>query len=766
MNETTKYYGLVNRKRVIATLEDKALITGFRWRKPDEIPKGFIEKRSKRGDFLCYEVFEPVTIRDVDGRDKVTIQTSYFEQDKATIHKQAAYGEWVEGLAGTYHGRNSRNWVQEHLTISEIIEVLNSGYAFAPGLFAPPAGESCRSGDYCEHRQIILLDGDDWGNVPHPVPENLDQLIEIYPDIPNDFYWIGESISSRSVLKPELRTRLMPVPPKPIYKGQSDLWQTIVDEIVRKYPFIARGVGVDKVRLSFGNARPECDNRVLGGLVSLDTFSEWQQIASAKQAKAEALRLETERIKTERQERRDKDNALKTELKRRGHSVAENIEPIREFCDTTNPASLLVESGLASHLSGNAWNWHDSSPGRSFELSDGVIKPFSNTMQSASPESDGTKPVNAHRYIAYYLYNLDMTSNSDKRELRCRLADAGYGTHPDDYQQSKRQEKVAAVREGLISPLELRSAAKPLPVEKERPGHVLQTLAQNAPLIREAFEQDVRVVGLRAGTGEGKTEQAVSFAVNGGSIAMSLNTTPLAEQVYDRFEKAETHAFLWRSRWWGYGSSESEKKKINLIPIRERIRAFERGDVLCIKPHLCKSSQDRGVPAPVSVCFKCEVQASCRSDGYLSQTHIAQKTQVLCIAQPKLFLDPLHRGFFRELSKYQPSDRVCVIDEAKAHDLFIDCSLPKAVLQQWVRDWTGEALGDFAEKVLNMLEVKTLSPYAIVEIVNGFSDKELRTLSKQATRYRVKYERIGRGATDKDTEQVLARHSVQFAGDI
>ena len=76
-------------------------------------------------------------------------------------------------------------------------------------------------------------------------------------------------------------------------------------------------------------------------------------------------------------------------------------------------------------------------------------------------------------------------------------------------------------------------------------------LEQNAPNeIAKAFEQSVRVVGLRAGTGEGKTEQAVSFAVSGGSVAMSLNTTPLAEQVYSRFDRAETHAFLWRSRWY------------------------------------------------------------------------------------------------------------------------------------------------------------------------------------------------------------------------
>ena len=765
--DTKKYHGLVNRKRVIASLEDKAVVTGYRWTRPKHIQKGFVENRSKKGDFLHYSLVSPVTILDVNGREKDTIKTSYFEQDKQTEHKKTAYGVWVEGLAGTYHGRKSRNWKQDCLTLSDIIEVLNAGFAFAPGRFAPPANESYRSGDYCEEREIILLDGDEWSH-ECPAPADLDALLGRYPDLSTDFYWVGESISSRSSLKPELRVRLMLVLPNPIYKGQTDLWETVVDGIVSKYPFIARGVGIDKVRLSFGNARSECENRVLGGLVSLDMFSDWVRIASEKQTKAEKLRLETERQKKETQARRDKDNAVRVELKKRGHSLAENVEVIRAFCDTTDPASLLRELGLATHLSGNAWNWHDSSPGRSFELKDTPhgknINPFSNSMQSASPEADGTKPVNAHRFILFYLHNLDMTQRGDQRALRCILADQGYGTHPDVYKQSQRQEKAAAVREGLISPLEFKSQApaKPLPVEKERKERILHTLEQNAPVIREAFEQDVRVVGLRAGTGEGKTEQAVSFAVSGGSVAMSLNTTPLAQQVHERFDKAETHAFLWRSRWWGY----TDKKRINLIPLRQRIRDFESGGVLCIKPHLCKSSQDRGVPAPVSVCSKCEVQSECRSDGYLSQTPLAQSAQVLCIAQPKLFLDPLHKGFFRELSKGQPSDRVCVVDEAKAHDLFIDCSLSKPVLQQWVKDWAGESLGDFAEKVLTMLEVKGCSPYAVAELVAKFEDKDIQALSKQCSRYRVSYEKIGRGATDKITGRLLARHSVRFAGGI
>ena len=743
---------------MIRTLEDKANITGYQWIRPQKIPKGFIENRSKKGNFLHYSLTEPVAILDVDKHEKVTISTSYYEQDKKTLKRKPEFGVWVDGLAGHYHGRNSKNWIQESLTLTEIIDILNAGYAFAPGLFDPPAGESHRSGDYCEHRQIILFDGDEWTD-QHPAPTDFDALISRYPDIEKDFYWIGESISSCSSLKPELRCRLMLVLPQPIYKGQSELWESAVDGIVTKYPFIARGVGVDKVRLSFGNARPECDNRVLGGVVSTDTFEHWEQITTEKQAKTEKLRLDKEQQDAERKARRDKDNKLKTELARRGHAVDTYIDPLVAFCEV-DAAGLLVELG-ATHLSGNTWNWHESSQGRSFELSDSVIKPFSHTMQSSSPESDSTKPINAHRFILYSQYNLDITKDTDKREIRCILADIGYGTHPDVYRQSKRREKVTAVREGLVSPLELRSPAKPLPVETQRPRRILQTLEQNAPVIEQAFREKVRAVGLRAGTGEGKTEGAVSVAVDGRAVAISLNTTPLAEQVYSRFDKAETHAFLWRSRWYGYGSSEN-RKRVNLIPLRERIKAFDKGEVVCIKPHLCKASQDRGVPAPVAVCSTCEVRDKCVEKRYLSQTPLAQSSQVLCIAQPKLFIDPLYRGFFRQISKGQPSDRVCVIDEAKAHDLFIDCSLSKAVLQEWVRDWTGEPLGDFAEKVLGMLEVQGDSPYAVAKLVDSLTDKELRVLARQCARYRVRYERIGRGATETETQRVLAYHSVRF----
>ena len=61
-------------------------------------------------------------------------------------------------------------------------------------------------------------------------------------------------------------------------------------------------------------------------------------------------------------------------------------------------------------------------PGRSFELVNDVIKPYSHSVQQASPNKVSTRPVNAHRFLLWNLYGLDMTQNTDKYQLRCDVS--------------------------------------------------------------------------------------------------------------------------------------------------------------------------------------------------------------------------------------------------------------------------------------------------------------------------------------------------------
>ena len=753
---------LVNRTRAVKTCEDKANITNFRFTRPKVIPDGFVERRNSKGELLDYKLVEPITFQDVDGRVKHTIKTAYYEADQQTLKDKPkrSVGEYDEHLAGAYHGKLSRNWKPTQLTLSEIISELNAGYSITPGLFNNPPDKSFRSKEYHVSSVFMLFDGDAW-TPEHPAPPTLDAFIKRYPDLLTDFYWIGESINSRTQLKPELRTRLMLVLPESIHRENEVLWQTVINAVVEKYPFIDKNVGNDEVRLSFGNARPECENRVLGGVVSHETFTQWKQIASEKEAEAVQLRVETEKQKAENEARRAEKNAITTELKRRGHSIAENKDPIREYCKV-NAETLLLDNGLATRLSGNVWNWYESSQGRSFELLNGVMHVFSGTMQESHPGADSTKPVNAHRFLLYHLYTLDITKDSDKRALRCILADAGYGTHPDDYKKAKRVEKVTGVREGLVSPLELRRVEPPLP--EERGDRVLRTIAENQDEIAKAFKQSARVVFLRGATGDGKTECYILEAKSGRHVATCLPSLPLAEQVHDRFLNADCGSTSWQSRYNGYDDKDAitAVKITPESPFEDRVRAFHQGAVICVDPLKCEASQKRGIPAPMGVCMDCLVQTDCAKTAYLSQIPAAQLTHVLCIAMPKLFIDPSFSGFFSQLSKGQPKDRLHVIDEAKAHDMFIDYSLDKERLQQWVRDWKGYKLGLFAEAVLTLLEVETADPYEIAKAVGNLDDDDVAVMARQASHFRVRYIRSAESKADPETNKPLAKHAVQF----
>ena len=702
--EKKVFPGLVNRKRVIATLEDKANITGFAWTRPHSIPKGFVEHKSKNGDFFCTL---PITIKDVDGTEKKTVRTTFYEQDKRTPKVKPApqIGNHVKGKAARYHGTKSANWKQAHLTLAQIIETLNAGYAFAPGLFDAPAGESQRAAEYCEHRQIVLLDGDEWTDA-HPAPRDIDDLSQRYPDITKDFYWIGESISSRSSLKPELRTRLMLVLPKPIFKGETELWETVIDAVAQKYPFIARGVGVDQVRLSFGNARPESENIVLGGITSDATFAVWEQIASERREKAEALRLETEKQKTQRSERREAHTALNTELKKRGHPIASETykDPIWEFCEV-NPARLIVELGLGTGLGNNSWNWADASPGRSFELKDtpkGInINPFSETMKSASPKKTGDPSVNAHRYILFYLHKLDITQETDKPELRRLLADMGYGTHPDDYRKAKRKEDALAIREGLKTEI----TRKPVKLFKSQFKGILETLDTARDFLKKIYEGISKFFAIRTDTGTGKTELAVTYALE-KEVAIPTQSGVLRDEIVGRATDKGISA-------WGYRGIESTDETDGYMP--------------CIQSERFRTFRDKGFNPYLWICGECPVYLECKERGYLSQPDRAKQSALVALPFPTAYLDPRLRNWAK---LYMPrgKDGLILHDDLPLASLFYECRLSGNRLRRIRKDWKGTQAEWWADGVLECFSKREFE--RLGKIIEHLDDE-----TRQSVRY-------------------------------
>ena len=493
------YDGLVNWTRPIRTLEDKANVTGFQWGVPADVKIG--EKQphyNKHGEIIGRVSVSIWEIKDVDGRVKQLVKREYFAPDGSPDPKRkTSYGAYNSTLAGAYHGRKSRNWEPEALTLAGIIGTLKLGFSFAPGVFDNPPDESHRSGNYCASREIVLFDADEWSS-EHPPPERIDSLIARYPDLKTDFYWIGESISSRTALKPEMRFRLMLVLPRPVLRGQDTLWETLISHYVEKYPFIAVGVGIDKVRLSFGNGRPDCEDRTFGGRLTENLFDRFVEKARAKERtearKAERVAMALERQRHNRMQRR----LIEKELSHRtGYVAPEMTNPITAFMETS-AEKIIVELGIGTHLQGTEWHYNKSStPGRSFELQDGILKPYSNAMQSRSPETEGAKPVNAHRFIAFHEFGLDMTLEKDKPKLREALARWGYGTSPADYKAEKEKQRRLACDAGILNKL-----SPPLlnitSVEILRPDHP-RLVSAPPPVVRESpsfrhFTREERIV--------------------------------------------------------------------------------------------------------------------------------------------------------------------------------------------------------------------------------------------------------------------------------
>lgn len=702
-----RFHCLANYQRIIATTRDKAEITGNSWEFPrlKDFEYGWHPDYNRKGEQIGYKFIIKIEIEDVNGRIYETIFTEFYNL-KREPRTDPQIGYYRQGLASRYHGTKSRNWTPECLTVGEIISKLNEGYAIAPGYFVPPAGESRRSAAYCLHREFTLFDGDVW-TPEHPAPEDLDGLLRRYPHLCDDFYWLGESISSRSPMKPELRTRLMRVLPTPIYKGEDFLWDTFIDSTVEKSPFVARGVGIDKVRLSFGNARPESEDRVLGGTVSFDTFAEMREVANKKQAKAVAVAKHNERKKLERKKRRERDNALKKELNRRGYDYdTDSQDPIWEFCEV-NPASLLLEWNLATHLEGDSWHWHDSGPGRSFELTpDGVIKPFTNTMQNASPESDPTKPVQAHRFILYYLYQLDITREDDQRQLRCILADLGYGKHPDIYEAEQHKMQQTAKEERLTGkrtpPVKLTLQPEYTPDSED-----LETLRRvNNDDVRNWAKrtqntQTQHMLILANGAGTGKSTAAVMNLEHSVDISP---TCELADEKYEKTLEAGKNAFRHRSRLYNIEAAEGHTPETVPLGLDK-----EMGEVPCAYPEICNAlAQKKYRPVPTFCRTRCPRFEECKTIGYLAQWNLMRDHDFVFLSyEDDFFSDPRYRSHIDNIMGDHKAVKVLVLDEVDPASLPPKRGYVTEHLKQLITDFSDFKAGDLLTELVRETAIAT-----------------------------------------------------------
>ena len=189
------------------------------------------------------------------------------------------------------------NWVTAQLPAEEWIRKLDAGQTIQPSKFRPRDDESfTHKRDYWESTHFICADGDHInsvefyeedvtdtdGNILHKVgddknPDGIDpwtepgKLSQIYPELLNDVYAVGESVSSMLSEPLHRRFRIIFLFDKPITSESH--FRHILSKLQEKYLIIDRA-SRSPAQPVFGNGRDDFSFHICGNILNLDDYPE------------------------------------------------------------------------------------------------------------------------------------------------------------------------------------------------------------------------------------------------------------------------------------------------------------------------------------------------------------------------------------------------------------------------------------------------------------------------------------------------------------
>ena len=194
---------------------------------------------------------------------------------------------------------------------------------------------------------------------------------------------------------------------------------------------------------------------------------------------------------------------------------------------------------------------------------------------------------------------------------------------------------------------------------------------------------------------------------------------------------------------------------------------FQRGNV-CEDYDRCEALEKKGGDPNESICPQCPVYAECQQRGYLSQPAALQRAKVQMSGTPQQFFDPQYAEVVKEiLEEVDDTQRLCIVDEAHAHGLFFLCHVSKNTLQDWCINWQGDILGNFAQALLNALEIENyVNDNAVGRIrvvMQAFQQHEAE-LVRQMCQVNLQGTVVEHRTVDAETGKELAHFRIQFKG--
>lgn len=347
------------------------------------------------------------------------------------------------------------NWRMRIGTSDELIKRLQMGHTISTGI-CDRVGDTIRQGVLQYASQGILLDCDEFNDGspqksdrPNPC-YSMDAFLNQHPEIKDVARYIIPSTRSLFDGRPFKARAWVPFE---IPVSDHRVFERIAEKLNEMFPFLPQAVTKNPIAAACGAAHNAHLARHFDGCISRNFIEQCQQEVLDEQQKQEKRKKQQHKQEIKRKARRRRQQKRKSKLRAKGYDIKDTISPIEVFIKEVNPIAFMEQHGWLTDLGGVNYHWHESSDGKSCEISilgDNriVIKPFSASMQSASPNAE--KPVGGHRFLLYYLYGLDVNNKADKPQLRRRLAEDGYGTHPDEYKKIIAAEKHAAKAEGLV----------------------------------------------------------------------------------------------------------------------------------------------------------------------------------------------------------------------------------------------------------------------------------------------------------------------------
>lgn len=661
---------------------------------------------------------------------------SVLEDLRKVVYRDAARGICQQNrriAAGIYHGWNSKNWKEERHTARGVISLLRAGLGVAPAQFKPDKKRaretgnktylSCRSELTFYKTALMLLDGDEWSDAC-PAPSTVEELLDRFPTMRDDFCFLGESVSSRSEKKPELRFRLGVLLPDFLNDGEVDklAFTMLAEDLCKTYPFIAKGVAIDISRVAYGNARADAIYQELPGKISHERFSACRARADAK-LKTKEERDENDEKRAAAARERRVENA-----KREGRAVSADgydeqdplaafrETPLRELLEDIGCTENGIETGGAE-----SWHWPDATIQHSFDLfENGGLRIFSNTMQGELPSSAGPK-INGHRFLCFYSYGVDFVNASGREmdELLRRLSADGFGCY-----EKRHKPKPRTGPRRLLSKWEVDPAAGPKIREQDLPAMV-EVREDLLSCLKRFVESDVgsarrRFLLVSYDTGTGKSyiwiwETADLLMISPHFELARGNAEESRRALADHDNRAalglgiekqhlDREVFLWngKSAGWRAAAAALGFDPDGEIPTDTKTReAFanrfgeEQGDgreLQCAFADLEKRYHRAGYEFGSVYCPSCAFREECQKKGYLSQRERAKRARHVHVAWSDVVFD----GALKTFAGLAETHELAVVDDLPIADMIVKRAVSVAELDVLIKERDEGLLSDTA----------------------------------------------------------------------